>query len=517
MNLGDYVSRAASYWPQVSALKDLHRTISFFELEEQSNRVAQGLIAAGFVANSRIAVQSQNCLELAVMEFALYKAGMTKVPLNARLSAVESVQVLQDSQAHAIVLSADHYKQVVDLLDQVPSLTDCYTIEPVEGAKSYTDLLSSGVNRVPKVDPSDDDIAVLHYTSGSSGVLKAAMQTYGNRKASLQKFLVAPIARPNVGDVFAHAGPITHASGMQMLPNLVMGVTNLVLAGFNPPKFLQAIQDFKVNRVLMVPTMINMVLNLPNFSDYDLSSLKSLTYGAAPMAPAMVEQAMEAFGPILAQGYGAGETASMVTLLTAQDHIDALNGDKKRLASCGRSYFDTLVEVVNDDGELVQGDEIGEIRIKGEDIMPGYWQAPELTEEVIIDGFYYTGDLATVDEEGYIFIVDRKKEMIISGGFNVYPLEVEKILYSHDGIYEAAVVGVPDEQWGEAIKAVVVLKQGVTASAEDIMAYCNERLAGYKKPRSVDFTDALPKNGNGKVVRREVRDKYWNDSERKVG
>ena len=343
------------------------------------------------------------------------------------------------------------------------------------------------------------------------------MQTYGNRKASLQKFLVAPIARAQVGDVFAHVGPITHASGMQMLPNLVMGMTSLILPGFQPAQFLQAIQDHKVNRVLMVPTMINMLLSVPNFADYDLSSLKVLTYGAAPMAPALVEKAMDAFGPILVQGYGAGETASIVTLLTAQDHIDALQGDRKRLASCGRSYFDTLVEVVNEQGQPVSGTEIGEIRVKGADIMSGYWQAPNLTEEVIIDGYYYTGDLAMVDDEGYIFIVDRKKEMIISGGFNVYPLEIEKILYSHDDIFEAAVVGVPDERWGEAIKAVVVLNPNAKCAEQDIIDYCSERLAGYKKPRSVDFAAALPKNGNGKVVRRQVREQYWHNSERKVG
>lgn len=517
MNLGDYVQRSANYWPQVVALQDQHKQLTFAELNSQSNQLAQGLLAKGFERGSRIAVQANNCIELAVIEFALYKSGMTKVPLNARLSADESLQVLQDSEAHALVLSTEHYQALAGKFDQLAAFKQCFVLSPVNGVESYAELLAAGHDEAPAIAPADDDIAVLHYTSGSSGVLKAAMQTYGNRKASLQKFLVAPIPRPQVGDVFAHAGPVTHASGMQLLPNLVMGVTNLILPGFNPSQFLQAIERFQVNRVLVVPTMINMLLNDPDFDRYDLSSLKLITYGAAPMAPALVERAMAAFGPILAQGYGAGETASMVTLLTPEDHIAALAGDKKRLASCGRSYFDTQVEVVDEVGMPVTGDQIGEIRIRGGDVMAGYWRAPELSEEVLIDGYYYTGDMACVDDEGFIFIVDRKKEMIISGGFNVYPLEVEKVLYDHADIYEAAVVGVPDEQWGEAIKAVVVLKSGKQSSAEDIMAFCADKLAGFKKPRSVDFVDSLPKNGNGKVVRREVRERYWQDSQRQVG
>lgn len=234
------------------------------------------------------------------------------------------------------------------------------------------------------------------------------------------------------------------------------------------------------------------------------------------MSPARVEQAIGVFGPVLVQGYGAGETTSIVTTLTSQDHVEALQNNKERLASCGRPRFDTELRIVNEKGEQVRIGEIGEIIVRGPDIMKGYWQAPELTKEVLKDGWYFTGDLAKMDDEGYIYIVDRKKEMIISGGFNVYPTEIESILFNHPAVFEACVIGIPDEKWGEAIKAVVVLKEGAQASEEDLISHCAEYLAGFKKPQTIEFVDNLPKNPNGKIVRRVIRDQFWKGSERKV-
>lgn len=517
MNLGNIITRAALYWPENLAVIDKDTRLTFTQLEDRTNRLAYSLLDQWFAPGSRIAVQGWNCSELVESEVAFYKAGLTKVPVNARLSLEETVHVLNDSKAHAIIAGRDHAEALMTVRDELPDLKMVIAIGSSKCDAEYEALIEGGKNESPGLDPSDDTVAVLHYTSGSSGVLKAAMQTYGNRKALVRKMLVAPSARLDPGARMAHVAPITHASGMMMMPVFSIGGCNVLLGRFDPEELLQTIQDEKITRLFMVPTMVNRMINHPDVAKYDLSSLTSLLYGAAPMTPVVVEKAMDVFGPILTQGYGAGETNSMVTCLTEQDHIDALKGDKKRLASCGRSYFENDVQVLNDAGEQVKPGEVGEIVIKGPDIMAGYWQAPELTEEVMKDGAYYTGDLAVVDHEGYIFIVDRKKEMIISGGFNVYPSEVEKILYRHPDIYEAAVVGVPDEDWGEAIKAVCVLKDGASISEEALVAYCREHLPGFKTPRSIDFTDALPKNPNGKIVRREVRKNYWADQERKVG
>jgi acyl-CoA synthetase (AMP-forming)/AMP-acid ligase II len=262
--------------------------------------------------------------------------------------------------------------------------------------------------------------------------------------------------------------------------------------------------------------MINIILAHPKTIQYDLSSMKAIFYGAAPISPPRVQQAIDVFGPILVQGYGMSETTSFVTVLTAADHVEALKNNPGRLGSCGRPFFETEVKVVNEEGKEVVPGEMGEITARGADIMQGYYRDPELTRQTIRDGWIHSGDMAKVDEEGFIYIVDRKTEMIISGGFNVYPSEVEQVIYKHPAVLEVCVLGVPDEKWGEAIKAAVVLKQGATLTEEELVNHCAQFLGGFKKPRSVDFVTELPKNPNGKIARRLVKDKYWAGKERRV-
>ncbi|RQO80602.1 AMP-binding protein [Acidovorax sp. FJL06] len=511
MELGSITTRAARYWPDQTALVDARKRISFSELEQRANQVAYALIQAGVVPGDRVAVQAWNRTELVEAEVACYKAACVKVPINSRLSTDEALHMLRDSGAKVLIAGGEHAKAVQARMAEVPTLLRVVDMD--EGYEAWiAGQPTAGAQRTTQ----GDDVAVLHYTSGSSGVLKAAMQTFGNRQAMLRKFLMSPMRRAMPGDVQAHVGPITHASGMNLMYLMYCGAASLLLGRFEETELLQTIERERVTRLFMVPTMINRIVNHPNIQDYDLGSLRLVLYGAAPMAPALVEKAIALFGPILVQGYGAGETNSMVTILTEQDHVDALAHNPKRLASCGRCYAETEVRVVNDAGQDVQPGEVGEIIVRGEDIMKGYWNAPELTAEAIVDGYYRTGDLAMVDQESYIYIVDRKKEMIICGGFNIYPAEIEQVLFAHPAIYEAAAVGIPDEEWGEQIKAVVVLKPGHQASAQDILAFCTERLPGFKRPRSVDFIQELPKNPNGKIVRRLVREPFWAGKERRV-
>lgn len=511
MELGLITSRSARYWPDQTALIDARRSINFAQLEQRSNRLAHALSNAGVGKGDRVAVQGWNRIELVEAEIACYKGGHIKVPVNARLSTEETLHMLRDSGAKVLVADAEHAQAVSARMAEVPTLQRVVDIDA-----DYEAWIGSQPATPVQVPTHGDDVAVLHYTSGSSGVLKAAMQTFGNRQAMLRKFLMSPMRRAMPDDMQAHVGPITHASGMNLMYLMYCGAASLLLGRFEEDELLQAIQRERVTRLFMVPTMINRIVNHPRINDYDLSSLRLVLYGAAPMAPALVEKAIALFGPILAQGYGAGETNSMVTLLTEQDHVDALAHNPQRLASCGRCYAETEVRVVNDAGQDVQPGEVGEIIVRGEDVMKGYWNAPDLTAEAIVDGYYRTGDLAMVDEESYIYIVDRKKEMIICGGFNIYPAEIEQVLFAHPAIYEAAAVGVPDEEWGEQIKAVVVLKPGHSASPDNILEFCAQRLPGFKRPRSVDFTQELPKNPNGKIVRRLVREPFWAGQERRV-
>ncbi|PCC98167.1 class I adenylate-forming enzyme family protein [Halopseudomonas pelagia] len=516
MNLGKILSRSARYWPEYKAVIDSRQRLTYAELEYRTNCLASGLLNLGLHSGAHIAILAPNRVELVEAEVAFYKAAMVKVPINARLAVEEIVRVLEDSRSEAVITIPAFARALQQQRDCLPLLKWIICLDEDVGDVGYQRILDMGSPEPVHTDPADDQLAVLHYTSGSSGVLKAAMLSFGNRKALIRKSGNSPTRRAQPGDVMAHVGPVTHASGMQIMPLLSVGACNLLIEQYDDRRLLETIQSERVNRLFLVPAMINRLVNYPRVEQFDLSSLNLVLYGAAPMAPTLVKRAMDVFGPILAQGYGAGETCSLVSVLTESDHIRSLKGDEKRLASCGRCYFDTDLRVVNEQFEDVQPGEIGEIVAKGDDIMQGYWQAPELTAEVMKDGYYLTGDLATVDELGYIFIVDRKKEMIISGGFNVYPTEVEQVLYRLPQIFEAAVVGVPDEQWGEAIKAVVVLKPEQQISAEEIIQYCAEHLAGFKKPRSVDFVSELPKNPNGKVVRRLVRDSYWQKAERQI-
>ncbi len=361
-----------------------------------------------------------------------------------------------------------------------------------------------------------DDIAVLDFSSGSTGKIKAAMQTYGNRIASLRKILLGMDRPAQAGDRLALIGPVTHASGMLMQPYLYCGATLVLFDTFEPAQFLAQAQRLRITHAFMVPAMINMLLNEPALARADLSSLKTLGYGAAPMAPARIEEAWARIGPVLSQGYGLSESTSGVTRLSIADHAYALKHRPERLASCGRPLGETEVRVVDEQGREATGDDIGEIIIRGADVFSGYWGAPELTSEVLVDGWLRTADLARTDEEGFVYLVDRKKDMIISGGFNVYPTEVEASLYQHPDVLEACVVGVPDDKWGESVKAVVVLKSGRCVNADNLIDHCRARLADYKLPRSVNFVADLPKNASGKIARKLVREAYWHGTARRV-
>ncbi|CAI8790051.1 fatty-acyl-CoA synthase [Pseudomonas jessenii] len=513
MNLGKILSRSARYWPDHEAVIDSRQRITYAQLEARTNRLASGLLKLGLEPGAHVAILAMNRVELVEAEVAFYKAAMVKVPINARLSPEEIVSVLNDSRSVAVITGSAAAKALGANRRALPHLKWIIVLAEEGGDIPYREILDMGEERELNSDPHDDQLAVLHYTSGSSGVLKAAMLTFGNRKALVRKSLVSPVRGAGPDDVMAHVGPITHASGMQIMPLLAVGACNLLIERYDDELLLRTIEQERVTRLFLVPAMVNRLVNVEGVERFDLSSLRLVMYGAAPMAPTLVSRAIDVFGPILAQGYGAGETCSLVTVLTEQDHLEK---DGRLLASCGRCYFETDLRVVNEQFEDIQPGEIGEIVVKGDDIMTGYWQAPELTAEVMKDGYYLTGDLATIDERGYVFIVDRKKEMIISGGFNIYPTEVEQVLYSLPQVFEAAVVGVPDEQWGEAIKAVVVLKPGASLDEAQVIEYCGQHLAGFKKPRSVDFIDELPKNPNGKIVRRLVRDGYWKNSPRKI-
>ncbi len=518
MNQGRYTTRNARYWRDRPAIIFGDRNITFGQLETRSNRLANALLGLGLTKGDRVAIQAWNCPEIIELECALYKAGLVKVALNARLSPQEMVDSVNNAQASVFIVDPAHLEEAESRRNAFETVRH----HVVTGSRdtgewrSYERLLEAAADRNPDVPMQPQDLAVLHFTSGSTGKLKAAMQTVGNRLASLRKVVMGRM-RANPGEVLALAGPITHASGMFMQPFLFQGGTILLHDRFEPEAFLASAARHRAAFSFMVPTMVNMLIAHPNLHRHDLSALRQISYGGAPMAPARIREAWEALGPKLSQGYGAGETTGGLVLLSALDHADAMAGHPERLLSCGRPFGESEVRLVDENGQEVAPGEIGEITISGPDVFAGYWQAPELSAQALRDGWLHTGDLARTDDEGFMYIVDRKKDMIISGGFNIYPTEVEQALYQHPAVYEACVFGVPDKLWGESVKAMIVLKPGETATPADLIEHCRKQLADFKKPRSVELLAELPKNANGKVARKQMRDAFWADEERKVG
>lgn len=523
MNIAMYLERSARFWPTRPAVLFRDRALTYGELEARSNRLARALQALGLKRGDRVAIVSPNRPEIVEFECALYKLGLVKVALNSRLAPAELADALANAEPAACAAGPGHRAMLDAAAAGVKSLRhrigfDLRAGEPVDANwLPYEPLLAAQDDAHIRVEMRPDELAVLHYTSGSTGKLKAAMQTVGNRMASLRKFIIGRM-HAGPGDVLALCGPITHASGMFIQPMLFQGATILLLERFHPAEMLEAIEKHRVTLCFFVPAMIHALLAEPSIRTRDLSSLKLVSYGAAPMSPARIQEAWAAFGPVLAQGYGAGETTGGVTSLSIADHERAIHGDRPELlASCGRAAGECDVQVLDEQGRPVQGDAIGEICVRGPDVFAGYWRAEEQTREALDEnGWLRTGDLARVDREGYIFIVDRKKEMLVSGGFNVYPSEVESVLAQHPAVYEVCVIGVPDDRWGEAVKAIVVLRDGQQALDQEIMDFCRGRLADFKRPRSIDFVPRLPKNGNGKLSRKDVREPYWRGRERRV-
>ncbi len=464
------------------------------EFDQRTDALARGLAALGVVRGDRVAVLMLNCHRYLELYYACARMGATIVPLNIRLARPEIVYILNDSESKVLVVDKTFapYTTGRDTFPTVESIVYCGDETP-EGMINYDDVVSKGSHMLESVDQAmeDDDLAGLFYTGGTT----------------------------NVRDIYLHAAPMFHLADIASTFALTMaGGRHVFIPMFNPVHVLQAIQNEKVTVTLLVPTMINAVLNHPDVDSYDISSLRRLGYGAAPMPVELLKKGMQKWGQIFGQGYGLTEAAPVLTGLDIWDHVvEGTPEQLRRLSSCGKEALGVEVRVVNAEGEDVHPGEIGEIIASGPNIMLGYWRMPEATAAAIVEGWLHTGDLATIDEENYIYIVDRAKDMIITGGENVYSVEVENALYTHPAVLEAAVIGIPHDVWGEEVHAVVVCKPGMNVTSDELIEHTRTLIAGYKVPRSIEFSqDALPKSGAGKILKRDLRDKYWTGKSRNV-
>jgi long-chain acyl-CoA synthetase len=520
-NIGDVARINARYYPDKTAIMDSLKTLTWKMVNERANRLSNALMGLGLKKGDRIAILLYNTSEYLESIFACAKAGLIFVPINFRLSEKEIEYILSDCDANTL-LFADDFADVVTEFRRSFSLNYVCIGKNCGPALDYESLVASG----SAVDPpdatvSENDPAEIYYTSGTTGLAKGVVHSH---RARLQGALTCVLdGELNHDDVYLLNVPaLCHAAGwVWTLAHFYVGGSVVIskLRGFDPENVLKTVQDYSVTSLQMVPITIMQMIEFPRINDYDFSSLRLAFYATAPMPIRPLIKAMGIFGNIFMQPYGLTETGPDITCLRRRHHSIGKQLDEKtekRLKSCGRPCYGIFVKLVDDSGREVPPDTVGEIVVKSNDMMEGYWNNEEETRKVIRDGWLYTGDLATYDEDFFIYLVDRKKDMVISGGLNIYPVEVERAIHEYPGVEQCAVIGVPDDRWGEAVKAFVVLRQGQQATEEEIIAFCRQSLASYKKPKSVEFVRELPRNAQGKILKRVLREKYWAGRDRNI-
>ena len=491
------------------------RETTFSQLDSRSNQIANGLIEAGVKPGDRVAFLGKNMDVYYEMLFGANKARAALAAMNNRLAAPELQFVLSDSQSVVLFVSNDYYDVVASILPECPTLKTVIAIEGDYGVwTDFTSWRDSQNGDDPKlVHQGQDDVLQL-YTSGTTGLPKGVQITNNNFLSFFEQAADLIWAHYDIGDPVIDAMPLFHIAGVNIgLLSLIQGAKAVILREIHPVHILDLIEEHKIKHGFLVPAVILMLTQTPGVRERDFSSFKIMAYGASPIAESLLLEAADIFGCQFTQVYGLTETTGGGTYMLPEAHDPA----RGKLRSCGVPYPGTEIKCVDEEGKEVPQGEVGEILIKSGFVMKGYWVRPEATAEAIQDDWFRTGDAGYFDDEGFLYIHDRVKDMIVSGGENVYPAEVENALFGHPDIADVAVIGVPDATWGEAVKAIIVPKPGSTPSAEDVIAYAKTRIASYKCPKSVDVAEALPRNASGKVLRRQLREPYWEGVERRVG
>lgn len=502
----ELIRRGAARFADSTAVLIGDEALTFRQVDEAANRIANTMLELGVKKGDRVALLVGNGPWTISLDFACAKAGVARVPLNARLSVPEHRRMVEETGAEWVIHAPELATPARELADQVRGLaTMGLGGSGAAGGPNVLDPAASAVD--PRVPVEEDDPLLLLYTSGTTGKLKSVIHTQGTYAAICANIL-ANLLQPQRDSVMLHAASLIHASGTFVLPYWVRGAANAVLPDFNPEEFLEAVAKHRVTETNVVPTMLGMLLNAG--SDADVSSLRRIIYGASPMPRPLLERAIEMWGPIFRQYYGQTEAPLVITVLDEDDHADP-----DLVGSCGQPAVDAQVRLVReDDGQEVAPGEIGEIQVRAPFQMAGYFAADELNAQMHTeDGWLRTRDLARMDERGYYYLVDRLSDMIVTGGYNVYPREVEDALVSHPAVGECAVVGAPDPVWVEAVTAFVSVRDGAQTTEDELRNYVRAQLAGYKVPKRVEFVDVIPKSAVGKILRRALRDPLWKETD----
>ena len=514
--LGDITTRYAKLTPDKEALVFEDTRLTWKMFHERANRLANWLVSKGGKKGETVSALAQNCNQYYELYFAAFKTGMIMAPVNYRLSPGEMIYLLNHSDARILFVGGEYFDFVAEHIDEMEHVETLVSFDgPTPGMEDYEIILAVSSPRDPDVDIDESDVALISYTGGTTGLPKGAMLTHRNLITTLRT--IALMGSLTSDYITLQVLPPFHLTIWQTLMVLYVGGTSVLNKKVDLPHILGLFGKEKITHINLVPVLLNWMMKVPDLDKYDFSTLEYITYGGAPIPEAVLEECIRRLTPNFAQGYGLTESTMLATALTSEYHV--ISDDpvaKKRLQSAGREILHADVRVVDEDGVELPPGQIGEIIIRGPNVMKGYWKDPELTSERIRGEWLYSNDMGYFDQDWFLYIVDRKADMIITGGENVYPAEVENVIYQLPAVLEAAVVSAPDERWGETVAASIVLRKGSELSEEELIRFCKDRLAGYKCPRIVRFVPTLPKSPIDKIVRKEVREEYWKGHERRV-
>jgi long-chain acyl-CoA synthetase len=510
--------RSAWLYPDKLAMIEGRTRLTYAEMLERVDRLANALIDQGLKKGDRVAVFSYNSFRFNELYYAVNIAGGVIVPLNYRLSIPELEFIIKDSDCSVLFCSPDFIEQSRQLAGVCPSLKTFITMaegQPPEGFSGYEELLQAAAPERPAVAISENDASSIYYTGGTTGRSKGVIVTQRHMVQNSYTLLMHRVYSHE--DVYLTAGAMFHIGGTLTYTFSLLGSTIVYIPQFEAGLVLETIEREKITHTLLVPTMLNAVINHPAVHTRDLSSWHGLMYSASAISPDILRAAMSVLPCQFLQAYGMTEAGSFITLLPHEDHIfPPTDPRSRRITSAGVPVYGIDLRIVDDQDQDLPTGTPGEVIVQCVNMMQGYLNMPEETTKALRGGWYHTGDIGYVDEDGYLYLVDRKKDMIITGGENVYSTEVENALYIHPAVLEAAVIGVPDDKWGEVVMAVVTLKPGKEATAEELMEHCRALIARYKVPKIVNFVEALPKNATGKMIKRVLRDQFWAGKERLV-
>jgi len=517
MNIGKLVLKSTEKYGEKPAIKFENICYSYSVLNERVNCLSNALLRLGIKKGDRVAVLASNSHKYIETDFAMAKCGIIRVPLKARLTPNELLHIINDSKPKAMFVDESSFNNIELLYKKLKYLKNYVTLSGnYKDMIDYEELISSGTKDEPGIDVYEDDIYALIYTSGTTGTPKGAIQTH---RAILWviKSILHDVWCFTDRDVLLTLLPLMFAPIIFILPAFISGTRHVIMPRFNVIDVLKKIQKERVTIMFMVPTVIYMLLEYAQLSKYDLSSIHTILYGGSPIIAERMMEAIKIFGNVFIQAYGLAEAFMPITILTKDDHLKAkTKRNSNILNSAGKESTFAELKIVDNDGNRAATNNSGEIVLKGDNLMKGYWNNIKTTKEAFKNGWFYTGDIGRVDEEGYIHIVDRKNEMIITGGLNVYPREIEEVLFRHPAVLEAVAIGVPNKKWGESVKAVVVLKNGIELNELDLQEFCRGKIADYKIPKTIDFVLDLPKSESEKIMRKKVKEKYWDHINRRV-